>query len=91
MSAPRDRFERLMADCDTAEAAIRHALAIFDEAIALCERLPFPLRPIMVWIGKAKRRPAEAHLLRLETTRAGLIGIEHRLRAMPPDLGPWER
>lgn len=88
---PRDRFERMMAECDIAEAAIRDALGIFDQAIAMSRQLPFPFRPIMVWIGKAKRRKGEAHLLRLETSRAAIIGMEDRLRAMPADPGPWER
>jgi len=87
---PRDRFEAMMAEADKAEAIIRSSIAVFDGAIAMSHRLPFPFRPIMVWIGKAKRRRAEGHLLRLETARAQLIGIEDRLRAMPADPGPWE-
>lgn len=88
---PRDRFEAMMAHADQAEAQIRGALEIFDQAIAMSRALPFPFRPIMVWIGKAKRRKGEAHLLRLETARAMLIGREEQLRQMPPDPGPWER
>lgn len=88
---PRDRFEAMMAEADKAEAKIRAAMDLFDQAIAMSRQLPFPIRPIMVWIGKAKRRKGIAHLLRLETARAQLIGIEDRLRAMPADPGPWER
>jgi len=88
---PRDRFERLMADLEPAEATIRGALETFDEAIRMSKALPFPFRPIMVWIGTAKRKKGEAQLLRLETARARLIGLEAQLRAMPADPGPWER
>jgi len=88
---PRDRFEKMMGECDVAEAQIRSGLEIFDEAIRMSKALPFPFRPIMVWIGTAKRRKGERHLLRLEMARARLIGIEAQLRAMPADPGPWER
>lgn len=88
---PRDRFEAMMAQADQVESQIRAGLGIFDEAIAMSRQLPFPFRPIMVWIGKAKRRKGEAQLLRLETARAMLIGREVQLRRLPAEPGPWER
>lgn len=90
MSPPTNRFEALMVEIDAAEAQVKAAIGIFDFAINEARRLPFPFRPLMVAIGKMKRRKGYRQLLRLDTARAQLEGFRARLEQMPARPGPWE-
>lgn len=88
---PRDRFEKLIEQIDDAESKIQKAIDLFDEADALARSLPFGLRHLLLWVGKAKRRRADLCMLRLQTARAQVIGMEAHLRTKPAEPGPWER